>query len=50
MSTAAVRAPAGRVDVVLGVAREQEAAVLVFAEQDDRSVVGLSIVGRRRSR
>jgi hypothetical protein len=43
------RQPAGqqdRVDVVLRVSSQQEAAVLVLAEHDDGGVVGLSIVGR----
>ena len=43
------RQPAGQqhgIDIVLSVACEQEAAVLIIAEQDDRGVVGLSVVRR----
>ena len=37
-----------RIDVILGVAGEQEAAVLVLAEHHYRGVVGLAVVRRGR--
>jgi hypothetical protein len=37
-----------RIDVVFGVAGQQKPPILVIAEEHDRGVVGLAVVGRRR--